>query len=1024
MAIAFCCWIGFLVVVKPVSENTNPCPFVKPRSSQTSLCNVWFPDERLIYLSDLTVGKCDGLALNSSMSATKVTRSVSTNRQVKEAMVAKKLSASDAGILAAPLSVEGIDDSDTDGHIPLDILRNGTRIVIPYWPSPLNNDELWISLFRNGVEQRLYTELYSPPQPAFLYFRLTPQHLATDGIVFLSYKVWKGLGGNPDPSPERKLTIDHSLPVVLDEPTFRHATIWGYLNNKTFPPLTSGATVAVPASTGIAVPGDIAKVHWQGYLSLNGSGPPVTNTYGDFDKTLQQQDINNGYEQVIPFDPHIKFLFDNDSALVHWQLLRKGRLIGESQKGLVKIDRVTPGESGPSGLNIQGETKMAIGFVPKQQRAASLILSGGGALSDIAVDTLADGFIAKPVLDSGILNINFTRSDDEFERDTIDVKYREKGEAVWIDYPATITLGPIAGRPPTTIPLSLNATHFAEKPTSTGPTVWELMIELFKDNGGNADPSNILEFTVDQLAPVNTKNPPRRIRPTPAPAFVNGTPLPTRTIDRTWINANTDMNFTVSVTYLGRRLDDILTVWLLSGTQKVQVYNTVVVATGALSIPSSELLQFPNGRVNISYRWDDWLGNLGEESTSTPVLTLALPQAPLVNRAPLVPETDPNYSESLYWENFEGGIAAIVQNASIAHAEPGDQVLVVVTDPADVTNYIETAKQPWANANLSFDLSYEDLDQIFADADEPKDVTIHCEIERTGIPNAVSPSATITLAFDIAGVKPTNPPDLNNPDLQLPVVRGESDTPNIVLATDRDKPGKFKVTNGLQDPDFSPEHTVKCYLGGSTIPFTEFSPLVNVSEFEVTIPASEMAKLTPPSDVARYTIQKTGVDKNVNKSLPQTVVVNQIPVVLPDPTIRIRNPTVRDYIECYAMTSPTSSYELGLQIKKDPLLPPGTVITARFEAHRNAAGTDLIAGTADSKDYTIAAVGTPDVASVGSAANFKAAQPVRGAVAFGKYWYTALNGQQSSTPIIKPLDTINNSFQYCDLTLAAAAPGP
>lgn len=663
---------------------------------------------------------------------------------------------------------------------------------------------------------------------------------------------------------------------------------------------------------------------------------------------------------------------------------------------------------------------MAIKFVPKQQRLASSDSSDDGILSDIAVDTLVDGFIAKAVLDSGSLNINFTRPDDELERDTIDVKYREKGELAWTDYPTTISLGPIADRPPTTIPLPLDARLFAEKPTSVGPTVWELMIDLYKGDGGNADPSNTLEFTVDQLAPVNTKNPPRRIKPTPVPVFVNGTPLPTRTIDGAWITANPNINFTVNVAYFGRRLDDILTVWIVSGTQRAQVYNTVVPATGAFSILSSELLQFPNGRINIIYRWDDWLGNLGEESLSTPLLTLVLPQAPLANKAPLVPETDPNYSEPLYTENFEGGIAAIVENAFIEHAETGDQVFVVITDPADVTNFVETAKQPWANANLSYDLGYADLDQIFADDEETKEATIHYEIERAGIPNAESPKATIKLNLYVPGVEPPNPPDLDNPDLQLPVVTEVSNTPNIVLATDRDKPGKFKVKNVLLDPDFSPEHTVKCYLGSSTVPFAEFSPLVDVSEFEVVIPASEMAKLKPPSDEARYTIEVTGVGKNVNKSLPQTVVVNQVPVVLPEPTIRIRNQPIRDYIECFAMISPTSAYVLGLQIRKDPLLPEGTVITAHFEAHFNEEGTQLISGTAATAPYTIKAPTLPDVAGVAVAANFKAAQPKRGAVAYGKYWYTAQNGLQSSNPIIKRLDTINSSFQYCDLALAPA----
>lgn len=928
------------------------------------------------------------------------------------------------GVFAAPLSVEGIDNNDLDGYIPRDILLKGTRIVIPRPDDTGPNDQLIVFWVQNSIETEIFDQTYPVGViDPFIYVPLTPEQMATDGVADVYYMFWKRGGGNPDQSPPRKLTIDHTALLSFPEPLPVNATIWGYWNNNTNPPLTDGGTLRIRPLDNIARPLDVAWIVWRGYRSLNGSGPEVAEVYGRWDKTLSATDIKNGFNYVVPFQDHISSLIGNNSAIVVCQLWRDGRIIAESEKGLVKIDRVTPGNPGPFGLTSQGETMMGIKFVPKKQRPASTgISSAAGTFADIAVDTLAGGFIAKSVMDSGTLTINFTRTPDELENDNIDVKYREKGESTWTDYPETIELGPVAGRPVGTIPLPLDTGLFAEKATSPGPTVWELMIQLFKGGGGNSEGSNTLDFTVDQLAPVNTKNPPKKIRPTPVPVFVNGTPLPLRNIDRAWITANANMNFTVNVAYFGRRLDDNLTVWLSSATQgspRVEVYNGEVLAGGAFAIPSSDLLQFTNGRINLTYRWDDWLGNLGEESVSTPILTLALPQAPSVTKAPLVPETDPNYSQALYWENFDGGIAAIVENAFITHAETGDNVFVVVTRSDDVTNYFETAKQPWANANLSFDLVYADLAKIFDGADEPVEATIHCEIERTGIPNAISPSATVTLAFDIAGVTPPNPPDLNNPDLQLPVVRGVSKVDNVIAATDRDKPGTFTVTNGLTDPDIEPGHTVKCYLGSSTTPFETFSPLVSVAEFEVVIPAGDMAKLTPPSDTARYTIEKTGVGHNVNKSLSQTVVVNRVPVVLPEPTIRIRRPDLRDYIECYAMTSPTSGYVLGLQIKKDALLPPGTVITAHFEAHSNATGTALIANTAASATYTIQGAAVPDVAGVGTVAHFKAAQPKRlGQAVWGKYWYEAQAGQQASTPIIKPLDTINNSFQYCDLTIA------
>jgi hypothetical protein len=167
------------------------------------------------------------------------------------------------GVLALPLSVEGVDNGDPAGHVPREILKTGTRIVIPYWPDPQPNDRLWVVKRQNSVEDTIYNVKYTTPLSIeFLYFDLTPEHLAVDGNMFLYYKIWKGDGGNGDPSPERQLTIDHTPLLTFSEPFAVHATYWGYLNNKTDPPLTSGATLRVRPLTNIATPGDSAVISW------------------------------------------------------------------------------------------------------------------------------------------------------------------------------------------------------------------------------------------------------------------------------------------------------------------------------------------------------------------------------------------------------------------------------------------------------------------------------------------------------------------------------------------------------------------------------------------------------------------------------------------------------------------------------------------------------------------------------------------------------------------------------------------
>ncbi|WP_196302426.1 hypothetical protein [Pseudomonas fluorescens] len=933
------------------------------------------------------------------------------------------------GIFAAPLSVEGVDDNDLDGHIPRDILLAGTQIKIPRPDDTGPKDQLMVFWVQNSVETLIFDNEY----PAgiidpFVYVPLTPQQMATNGVAHVYYNLWKRGGGNPDLSPLRKLTINHKLPLTFSEPSPVGATTWGYWNNDKIPPLTSGGAVKIPSLLNIALSGYVAVITWRGYQSINGSGTEVEEAFGQWRRTLSETEIINGFMHEVPFPSYISSLGNYGSAVFICQVFDGSRLVAESKEGLVKIDRITPGTSGPSGLNSQGETTMGITFVPRKQRPVS-VLSGGGVLNlTITIDTLAGGFIKKAMMDSGKLMINLARPDDEHDDDEVGFKYREKGEVTWIDYPDDAVLGPIAGRPVSPIPLDLDANLFKEKATSPGPTVWELLVRYYKEGGGNFDDGQV-EFIVDQLAPVDTKNPPKKIKPTPAPSFDNGPADAQKTVDSTWINSNQDVEGTVNVGYFGRRVDDNLRVWLVSGTQRVEVFNGTVDATGKFSFPSTELLVFPNGRVNWIYEWTDWIGNQGQESVSAPLLTLKLPLAPSINKAPLVPKTDPSYTTTLYWEDFLStttppapiALTAIVENSTIQDAEPGDEIYLVLTKANDVTVSFDTAKQPWANGNLTYSIDFNNVYPRFADPDSPVDININSVIVRAGLsPDAESPLATFTFDSRLAGVIPTNPPDLENADLQRPVVTGASGVANVVAATDRDKPGTFTVTNALADPDILPEHEVKCYLGNATVPFETFSPFRPVSSFSVPIPASEMAKLKPPSDTARYTIEITGLGKNINKSLPQAVVVNQIPIVLPPPTVNVRKPATRDYIECFAMISPTSNYVMGLNITKDPLLPPGTIITAHFEAYSDAAGTQLINGTADSQPYTIKAADVPDVAGVGTATNFKAAQPKRGVIAYGKYWYTAAGGTQSSAPIIKPLDTINSSFQYCDLTVAPA----
>lgn len=920
-------------------------------------------------------------------------------------------------VLAKPLLVEGINDNDLEGHVPREILQRGTRIVIPYWIEPQPNDELWISWFQDGLENRLYTVFYPVPLAVdFLYFDLTPQHLARDGVAYVYYKVWKGAGGTDDPSPKRKLTINHTPLIILDEPTFPHATLWGYLNNHTVPPLTSGATIAIPSLASIAVPGDRVKVQWQGYSSLNGSGPPVSEAYGVWERTLQAPDISAGFDLVVPFQPNIRPLVDNDSAVVIYELFQGGRLVAESKKGLVKIDRVTPGESNPSNMNVSGERNMAIKILPPKHR---LMSSRSGTLDlDLSIDTLADDSISIAVLESGEIIANLQRPvpSEEEEGDEVDLFYARVGEQIDDVARNTVELGPIADRPASVIPIPLPAADFTEDPQPAAPTRWQVMFKFFKGAGGNFDKTNVVEFNIDRTAPFEVKYPSRKKNPpSPAPAFTNAPADAQRRVDETWLAANTELEFMVDVSYPLRRLDDVLEVHLSAGGTDIEVYNAPVPATGVFTVASSVLRGLPNGRINIHYFWTDLPGNRSARSLPTALLTLALALDPILNKHPLVPVTDPDGTTTLYLDDFSGsGVSGIVERLPIENAEPGDEITFYVEEANDPTNFKTFGSQPLAGVDLNFALPYTaGLEDIFGTSTDALEVKAYFELTR----GTATPFPSPALFFWMDLYPPGGPypelPDLTNPAFALPEVTGESLTPNELLPSDRDKPGTFKVVLPIAAPAISPAETAKCYVNDQLV--GDFSPFTDATEFEVPITAAFIAALPTPSVTAHWTRQKTGIDKNVIKSGPQTVIVRGMRIDLPEPTIRIRNPATKNQIDCFAMNDATTNWRLALTIPKSTLLPPGLVITAHFAAYTDSAGSNLIPGTEDSQPYTIQDATTVDVATVGSAAVFKAAQPVLGSRAFGMYWYTAdIGGLQTSIPIIKPLDTITSSGEYCD----------
>lgn len=254
-----------------------------------------------------------------------------------------------------PPKVIGVADDDPDGYIPLDLLQKGIEVVVPIWPlqSPDGRqDTLTVWMKRSGVVEFESRKSYDTPISELEFIvPIGPEYLVADGVVEVSYET-RNFAGNPSPSGPRKLTIDHApIPKDLPEVNFPAANLWGYLNCTSNPPIWSGVEVKVPPLPSFCKVGDVCRVEWMGYLSLNGSGHSIASTYKVINKKLLSDiEIKNGFSVTIePFIPHLEPMQNNASAIAEYSVHRGAKLIGVSEKGLVKIDRVVSGDTVPCG---------------------------------------------------------------------------------------------------------------------------------------------------------------------------------------------------------------------------------------------------------------------------------------------------------------------------------------------------------------------------------------------------------------------------------------------------------------------------------------------------------------------------------------------------------------------------------------------------------------------------------------------------------------------------------------------------
>lgn len=260
-------------------------------------------------------------------------------------------------VRAVALRIDGVSDLDPEGRIPLEQLTNGTTGRITRWADfpaqPGIYSELtvyWKQPINPPTETVIFNNRYYQvdDQPEFT-FSITPLMMSVDGTAEIRYLLVHSANSNFDPSPIRKLTIDHTPVLVptLAEPTFPDSNLWGYLNCASPVPIWEKVRVLI-APESIFSRQDECVLEWQGFSSLNGSPPALTPIY-EFRKTISDSEAINGFVMEIPFVPYVKPMVNNNSGIAQYTVYRNGVPKGKSKMGLVRIDRIIPGEPIPCG---------------------------------------------------------------------------------------------------------------------------------------------------------------------------------------------------------------------------------------------------------------------------------------------------------------------------------------------------------------------------------------------------------------------------------------------------------------------------------------------------------------------------------------------------------------------------------------------------------------------------------------------------------------------------------------------------
>jgi hypothetical protein len=742
------------------------------------------------------------------------------------------------GILAAPLIVEG---ADGNGTLPPEASIVGANLLIAMWDAPSqipgNGDllEIWVLEPGASTETLFYSNRFPVPVTIPASFLLPAQYLRQDGEISLRYRVTAEDTGNADTSLPQQFTVRRVIPVNLAEPTFPSATLWGYLNCASSPKLWESVIVRVPAQQGRFVLDDECTLDWEGFSNLNGVGP-IPGTALQLSKKLTQAEADSGLGFVFTLGSdtylqHIKPMGNNASAVARYTLYRNGVALGRSASGLVKIDRVIPGQSELCGPTAQGGLASTVNVVEGCEASMSgtcsplscgspldnnvvrsginssmefakmnmQVKTGVGvlALPPTIVDQLPDGRLTYQQLRVD-RSIKVQLADiDEIGPDSgtkVELHMFPRGvEPIEFDPTYVVATRFKANEPggDWTFPIEFDVptTSLIERFNAAGDyTPYELAFIIY-DAFDNSDTSRPLaEALVDLTAPYQRQpGPGNGVGTRPALLTLAGT-VPD-VIDDAWLNdpANAaGLRLTIPTAYTKFEANNdkvnfyisTQTTFPLMQGEGAAVADFALPVGGVITIPLAYLTALAEGTFYYSYNLTDLPGNISNNAPITTMFRRVKTPAPVL-QAPRIPITGSTGLTPITFSSVNPPPTKSIMEIDFPlNSLPGDRIIPYITSD-QAGSPIALAEQVIPSAGtpgpLRFEVEYDIWAQVFGDPNSADEVEFEYwyELERPTIAvNPVSPSAFGVVDFAYAGPEQPNLPDLENPNIPPVVVQG------------------------------------------------------------------------------------------------------------------------------------------------------------------------------------------------------------------------------------------------------------